>query len=64
VTTDGKKHHKVMLDPLDQSVMQGRIEAIQHCYHKLTTHKIALGFSKPTVFQQRVMEQRKKDDSK
>jgi hypothetical protein len=38
--------------------MQGKLDAITHCYHKLTTHKIALGFAKPSVFQQKIIEQR------
>lgn len=62
VTLDGKKHQKVMLDPLDREIMEEKIDAIIHCYHKLTTHKIALGFSKPTHFQQKIIDSRAKKD--
>ena len=41
VTLDGKKHQKVLLDPLDKDIMEEKIDAVMHCYHKLTTHKIA-----------------------
>merc|ERR1711907_838615 len=60
VDIDGKKHQKVYLDPLDKDIMENKLAAITHCYHKLTTHKIALGFSKPTLFQQKTLEQREK----
>jgi len=63
VSLDGKKHEKVQLDPLDKDAMDGKIDAIMHCYHKLTTHKIALGFSKPNQFQQKILAQRKKDSA-
>merc|ERR1712022_44636 len=53
IDIDGKKHQKVLLDPLDTELMEHKLAAITHCYHKLTTHKIALGFSKPTLFQQK-----------
>jgi len=58
MTTDGKKHQKVMLDPLDREVMINRLTAIAHCYHKLTTHRIGLGFSKATTFQQKILDSR------
>jgi len=58
IDLEGKKHQKVFLDPLDKEIMETKIAAITHCYHKLTTHKIALGFSKPTLFQQKTLEQR------
>lgn len=38
--------------------MLNRLAAIAHCYHKLTTHKIALGFTKATAFQQKILDQR------
>jgi len=60
IDIDGKKHQKVFLDPLDKDIMEAKLTAITHCYHKLTTHKIALGFSKPTLFQQKTLEQREK----
>ena len=50
IDIDGKKSQKVYLDPLDKEIMEHKIAAITHCYHKLTTHKIHLGFSKPTLF--------------
>jgi hypothetical protein len=58
VSIDGHRHQRVYLDPLDRELMQGKLDAITHCYHKLTTHKIALGFAKPSVFQQKIIEQR------
>jgi small subunit ribosomal protein S7e len=64
VDIDGKKHQKVYLDPLDKETMESKLAAITHCYHKLTTHKIALGFSKPTLFQQKTLEQREKAKGK
>merc|ERR1712032_636387 len=60
VDIDGKKHQKVFLDPLDKELMESKLAAITHCYHKLTTHKIALGFSKPTLFQAKTLEQRER----
>lgn len=51
------------MDPLDKDAMEGKIDAIMHCYHKLTTHKIALGFSKPNQFQQKILAQRKKESA-
>lgn len=59
MTMDGKRHQRVYLDPLDRENIESRIDAITHCYHRLTTHKIALGFSKPTHFQQKILDQRK-----
>ena len=61
VSLDGRKHEKVMMDPLDKDAMENKLDAIMHCYHKLTTHKIALGFSKPNNFQQKILSQRNKD---
>ena len=58
VSADGRKHQKVNMDPLDREIMESRIAAITHCYHRLTTHKIALGFSRPSVFQQKIIESR------
>jgi hypothetical protein len=58
MTHDGRKHQRVYLDPLDREIMEARTAAITHCYHKLTTHKIALGFSKPTHFQQKIIDNR------
>uniref|UniRef100_A0A7S3IRM5 40S ribosomal protein S7 n=1 Tax=Strombidium inclinatum TaxID=197538 RepID=A0A7S3IRM5_9SPIT len=58
VTLDGKQHQKVLLDPLDKEIIENKVDAIVHCYHKITTHKIALGFSKPTHFQQKIIDSR------
>merc|ERR1711970_1525099 len=58
IDIDGKKHQKVFLDPLDKEMMEAKVAAITHCYHKLTTHKVALGFSKPTLFQQKTLDAR------
>merc|ERR1712099_54954 len=58
VAADGRKHQKVLLDPLDKDVVENKIDAVIHCYHKLTTHKIALGFSKPSIFQQKIIASR------
>jgi len=64
IDIDGKKSQKVFLDPLDKEIMEHKLAAITHCYHKLTTHKIALGFSKPSLFQQKTLEQREKAKNK
>lgn len=58
VSIDGHRHQKVFLDPLDRDIMDNRIDAITHCYHALTTHKIALGYAKPSHFQQKIIDQR------
>ena len=56
VSLEGKRQQKVFLDPLDKQLMQDKLDAITHCYQKLTTHKITLGFSKPSVFQQKQID--------
>jgi len=58
VSLDGKRQQKVFLDPLDKDLMGTKIDAVTHVYQKLTTHKITLGFSKPSLFQQKVIESR------
>ena len=58
VTQDGRKHQRVLLDPLDRDQMENKVDAIIHAYHRLTTHKIAIGFSKPSVFQQKMIASR------
>lgn len=50
-----KNIKKILLDPLDKDDMEDKLDAIMHCYHMLTTHKIALGFTKPTSFQQKLI---------
>jgi len=64
IDIDGKKSQKVCLDPLDKEMMEHKLAAITHCYHKLTTHRIGLGFSKPTLFQQKTLEQRERAKAK
>ena len=64
VQVDGKRQQIVQLDPLDIDLMEDKLDAIIDCYHKLTTHKIALGFSKPSLFQQKTLEQREKAKGK
>jgi small subunit ribosomal protein S7e len=64
IDIDGKKSQKVCLDPLDKELMEHKMAAITHCYHKLTTHRIHLGFSKPTLFQQKTLEQRERAKAK
>jgi hypothetical protein len=59
VTLDGKKHIKIYLDPLDKEKVESKLDAMAHMYHKLTTHKITLHFSKPNSFQKKVLEQKK-----
>jgi small subunit ribosomal protein S7e len=59
VTLDGKKHMKVFLDPLDKEKIESKLDAIGHIYHKLTTHKISLHFSRPNSFQKKVLDAKK-----
>lgn len=58
VQADGRRQQIVLLDPLDSEVMDEKLDAIIDCYHRLTTHKISLGFAKPSVFQQKVLKAR------
>jgi len=64
VQADGKRQQIVLLDPLDVEVMDDKLDAIIDCYHKLTTHKISLGFAKPSVFQQTVLKIRQQKAGK
>ena len=64
VQSDGRRQQIVQLDPLDIDLMEEKLDAIIDCYHKLTTHKISLGFSKPSVFQQKIIKSRKEKASK
>ncbi len=59
MTLDGKKHMKVFLDPLDKEKIESKLDAISHIYHKLTTHKISLHFSRPNSFQKKVLDAKK-----
>jgi small subunit ribosomal protein S7e len=50
---------RVFLDPMDKDTVQDKIEAMAHAYQKLTTHKIAIEFKKPTSHQIKKLEQKK-----
>lgn len=50
---------KLFLDPLDREKVENKLDAMASIYEKLTTHKIAIDFSKPNSFQKKVMEQQK-----
>lgn len=56
---DGKLNERVYLDPLDQTLMEEKLEAISHAYQKLSTHKVHFAFNKPNVHQQRMLQQLK-----
>lgn len=58
VQADGRRQQIVLLDPLDVELMEDKLDAIIDCYHKLTTHKISLGFSKPSIFQAKIIKTR------
>ena len=57
VAKEGGNTERVFLDPLDKHLVESKIDCMAHCYAKLTTHKIAIGFSKPTSFQKKKLEQ-------
>ena len=59
VSLDGAKHTKIFLDPLDKEKVDSKLDAMAQIYHKLTTHKISIHFSKPNSFQKKVLEQKK-----
>ena len=63
VQADGRRQQIVLLDPLDNELMEEKLDAIIDCYHKLTTHKISLGFAKPSVFQQKIIKHRNEKSS-
>ena len=44
---------------MDRDAVGGKIEAMAHAYQKLTTHKIAIDFKKPTSFQIKKLEAKK-----
>jgi small subunit ribosomal protein S7e len=56
VTTQGEMQEKIYLDPLDRGLVADKLDAMAHAYAKLTTHKIALEFAKPTSFQKKTLE--------
>jgi hypothetical protein len=58
VTIHGKKIQKVLLDPLDREIIESKLDAITDCYRRLTTHTISLGFAKPSLFQQKIIDAR------
>jgi len=47
---------QVFLDPLDKMLVEDKLDAMAHAYQKMTTHKITLGFAKPTSFQKKKLE--------
>merc|ERR1712083_148990 len=57
VAQEGGRTERVFLDPLDESMVDKKIDCMAHCYQRLTTHKISIGFSKPTTFQKKKLEQ-------
>ncbi len=59
MTLDGKKHMKLYLDPLDREKVEHKLDAMAQIYHKITTHKISLHFSKPNSFQKKVLDSKK-----
>lgn len=63
VTVEGKRNETVFLDPLDKDLMTPRLEAMAHCYKKLTTHAVHFDFAKLTSFQKKKLEQAKKQKS-
>ena len=60
MTLDGKKHMKIYLDPLDKEKVESKIDAMAQIYHKLTTHKISIHFSRPNSFQKKVLDAKNK----
>lgn len=44
VKTDGSRIIKVLLDPKDQSVMEGKVEGLSAVYHKLTGKSVVFEF--------------------
>ncbi len=60
VSTEGKRHESVFLDPLDKDRMAPRLEAMANAYKKLTTHTVHFEFAKLTSFQRKKLEQAKK----
>ena len=59
VFADGKKQVKILIDPLDKEFVEDKAEAMAAVYQKLTTHKIQIGFSKPTAFQLKKIAEKK-----
>jgi hypothetical protein len=57
---DGKRHFKVFIDPLDREKVEDKLEAMSWLYKRATTHGVSFEFSKPTLFQKKVMEGSKK----
>ena len=59
VTLREGTQERIYLDPMDRDSCQDKIEAMAHAYQKLTTHKIAIEFKKPTSHQIKKLEQKK-----
>jgi len=60
VAINGKRTETIFLDPLDESSISERLDAMAHAYAKLTTHAVVFAFSKPTSFQQKKLDALKK----
>ena len=58
VSIEGRKQQKVYLDPLDKELVEDKLEVCADAYRRLTTQKIHLSFSKPSTFQQKLIDQR------
>ena len=56
--TDGNTE-RVFLDPMDKEAVEDKVEAMAHAYQRLTTHKIAIEFKKPTSHQIKKLEAKK-----
>ena len=59
MTLDGKKHTKILIDPLDKPKVEGKMDAIAEIYRKLTTHPIEVCFMRPNSYQQKVIDSQK-----
>ena len=59
ISADGKKATKIFIDPLDKEIVEDKAEAMAAVYQKLTTHKVTIGFSKPTSFQLKKIAEKK-----
>lgn len=59
ISKDAGRKEKIFLDPLDKDLVDAKLEAFSHAYQKLTTHKVAFEYSKPTAFQKKKLEAQK-----
>jgi len=58
VSIEGRKQQLVLLDPLDRDLVEDKLDAIADAYKRLTNQKVSFGFAKPSVFQQKIIDQR------